>query len=129
MDPRITAYLDRREYWEIQEAIKKNELGNLLLQAQEVPFPEHVRPAVAEDIIPGAVIWFAADGVDTASWAVIIKVGNEPVVFTPDDGELWVWQGLNNTFVEEAIVFPPATDSWGKATHTFLATDKKTVTK
>ena len=99
MDPRITAYCDRVEFWRLKELKKVKELATLLELAQQAPFPEHVRPATGEDVVPGAVIWFRQIDENEVFWVIVEEAGDLPIAFTCE-GERYVLENLAVAFIE-----------------------------
>lgn len=98
MDSRLQTYLDRVEFWRLKEMEKREDLSYLFDQAIKAPFPFNFRPAVAEDIVLGAIIWYK-EGDDGPFWAIV-----EELNYTGDDWKAFSFDGcrygLNGAFVE-----------------------------
>lgn len=74
----------------------------LLESARCVPPPENLRPAAAEDITPGAIIWYPVEDATTShAWVrvgTIHNLGDEEMAFVAHDGKHY-W--LEGAFVEQ----------------------------
>lgn len=69
------------------------------LDAEKCPIPERLRPAVAGDIVEGAVIWYK-HGDDGPFWQIVSQVhcpGDAFKAYTAEDGCRY---GLDDAFVE-----------------------------
>ena len=107
MDPRITAWKDRVDFRASKIDALDREVGELLEHAQKAPFPGKVRPAVAADIVEGAVIWYKSEKGSRYFWTCVEALymgwkSHSIWVYRGTDGTLHRWQEVAFVEVEDA---------------------------
>lgn len=95
MSTPIEAWIAQRKHIIRQKAIERH----LLMNAEEQPIPDRLRPATPEDIQVGNIIWYK-DGDDGPFWQLIEEVRNPSDDWKAYTGHDGCRYGLDGAFVE-----------------------------
>ena len=102
MHHKILDWIERRAEIEISKDRFRKSLERHLRRAKETPLPEKLRPATADDIKVGAIIWYIDRDEDAGGpyWKYVDELlhhGAQWKAFTAEDGCRY---GLDGAFVE-----------------------------
>lgn len=100
MDRRIKWWIKHEKHCAKMRADLNEICAIYLADARKAPFPEKVRPAVATDIVVGAVIWYKAELDGGPWWKLVLEVHRPADLWKGYDSEDGDRCGLDDAYVE-----------------------------